>query len=350
MTLQLERPEAPRPPAELPEPPAVESGPPGTLTLRVESCGPVAEDIVALTLRAPDGAELPPWEPGAHIDLLLPGAGPDGGELVRQYSLCGDPDDRTRWRVAVLRSADGRGGSVHVHDRLRPGDTLRVRGPRNHFRVSAAPEYLFIAGGIGITPVLAMVRAAERAGQRWRAVYLARERDRMAFVDELTACGPGQVRLHTDETDGRFDLGALLSGVAPGTAVYSCGPGPLLTALEELHAACEGRWDLHLERFAAVPVPDEVTAHDREFEVVLAGDGSSHRVPAGASVLSVLRTAGVRVDWSCESGTCGSCETRVLEGVPEHRDSVLDADERAAGDYMMICVSRTRCERLVLDL
>ncbi|MEW2048023.1 PDR/VanB family oxidoreductase [Streptomyces sp. NPDC005476] len=295
-----------------------------------------AEGVLALTLRHPLGEPLPPWEPGAHVDLVL------GPELERQYSLCGDPADRSAWRIAVLREPAGRGGSAHVHAQLGQGDKVRVRGPRNHFALRPAPRYRFVAGGIGITPILPMLAAAEAAGAEWSLLYGGRSRESMAFAEELARYGDRVTVAPQDET-GLLDLGSVLDGLPEGTLVYCCGPGPLLDAVEERCPAGA----LHVERFQAKEQPAGTEA---EFEVELARSGRTLTVAAGVSVLDTVRAAGVEVLYSCTEGTCGTCETDVLEGIPEHRDSVLGPEEREAGETMMICVSRCRGKKLVLDL
>ncbi|MGW0823206.1 PDR/VanB family oxidoreductase [Streptomyces sp. NPDC002845] len=295
-----------------------------------------ADGVLALTLRHPLGEDLPAWEPGAHIDVVL------GPGLERQYSLCGDPADRSTWRIAVLDEPEGRGGSAYVHRELKEGDKVRVRGPRNHFALEAAPRYRFIAGGIGITPVLPMLAAAEAAGAQWTLLYGGRTRDSMAFTEELSAYGDKVTIAPQDET-GLLHLGPVLDGVPEGTLVYCCGPGPLLDAVEE---RCP-KGVLHVERFE--PKQQE-TGPDSEFEVVLERTGRTVTVPVGVSVLDTVRAAGVEVLFSCTEGTCGTCETDVLDGVPDHRDSVLTDEEREAGETMLICVSRCRGPRLVLDL
>ncbi|QIY65517.1 2Fe-2S iron-sulfur cluster-binding protein [Streptomyces sp. RPA4-2] len=295
-----------------------------------------AEGVVALTLRHPLGEDLPGWEPGAHIDVVL------GPGLERQYSLCGDPADRGAWRIAVLREPHGRGGSSYVHERVDAGDRVRVRGPRNHFALAPAPRYRFVAGGIGITPILPMLAAAQAAGAQWTLLYGGRTRDSMAFVRELSRYGD-RVTIAPQDECGLLDLDSVLSGVPGGTLVYCCGPGPLLDAVEE---RCPSGL-LHVERFR--PKAQE-PAGDDEFEVVLSRSGRTLTVPADASVLDTVRGAGVEVLFSCTEGTCGTCETDVLEGTPDHRDSVLTDAERAAGETMLICVSRCRGKRLVLDL
>ncbi|GGJ45490.1 PDR/VanB family oxidoreductase [Streptomyces brasiliensis] len=297
----------------------------------------VADGVLSLTLRHPLGEELPAWEPGAHVDLVL------GPGLERQYSLCGDPADRSGWRIAVLWEPEGRGGSAHVHERMGRGDKVRVRGPRNHFALRPARRYRFIAGGIGITPIVPMLSAARAAGAEWTLLYGGRTRASMAFLDELALYGDRVTVAPQDET-GLLDLGSVLDGLPVGTLVYCCGPGPLLDAVEE---RCPPDV-LHVERFR--PKEQQQAGGDVEFEVVLARCDRTLTVAPGVSVLDTVRAAGVDVLYSCTEGTCGTCETDVLEGTPDHRDSVLTDTEREAGETMMICVSRCRGRRLVLDL
>lgn len=297
-----------------------------------------ADSVLVLALRHPRGDGLPAWEPGAHIDVVL------GPGLERQYSLCGDPADRSRWRIAVRREPEGRGGSALLHERSAPGATVRVRGPRNRFRLEPAPRYRFVAGGIGITPILPMIAAAEAAGADWTLLYGGRDLRSMAFTEELERYGE-RVTLVPRDRCGPLDLGAALDGLPPDALVYCCGPGPLLDAAEE--RCPPGR--LRVERFHPETREPE-TGKDASFQVELARSGRTVTVGAGVSVLDAVRAAGVEVLFSCAEGTCGTCETDVLDGVPEHRDSVLTDAERADGETMMICVSRCRGERLVLDL
>jgi ferredoxin-NADP reductase len=313
--------------------------------VRVEEKREEAEGVVTLGLRAVGDTPLPPWSPGSHVDLLLDDAVLDGAP-TRQYSLYGDPADHHLWRLGVLREPESRGTSRHVHERLRVGDVLRVRGPRNNFPLIHSPRYLFIAGGIGITPILPMIRAAEAAGADWELVYGGRHRASMAFLDELARYGD-RVSIHPQDEVGLLDLDALLGEPRPDTRVYCCGPEPLLAAVE---ARC-GAWPagaLHVERFAAKPLTEPVRSET--FEVVLAQSELTVPVPPERSILEVVEEAGVGVLSSCAEGTCGTCETAVLEGTPDHRDSVLSNEERAANDCMMICVSRSTTPRLVLDL
>ncbi|MFB4316284.1 cytochrome P450 [Actinomadura sp. 21ATH] len=306
-----------------------------------------AEDVLALTLAPAAGGEVPPWEPGAHLELRLPSG------RVRQYSLCGDPDDRSRYRVAVLREPDGRGGSEEVHALARTGTTFSVRGPRNHFPLVDAPSYLFLAGGIGITPVLAMVREAAGRGADFRIVYGGRTRASMAFVDELAALAGDRLVLMPQDEAGVPDLAALLADEAgPDTAVYCCGPGAMIAAAER---ACDERGmrgRLHVERFTGDDALEAAfdPALNTAFDVHLARTGRTLRVPADRRLIEVVREALPGLSYDCEKGYCGACETRVLAGEPEHRDSLLTEEERAAGRTMMICVGRCSSSRLVLDL
>jgi ferredoxin-NADP reductase len=309
--------------------------------LTVVSAVEAAADVVTLTLAAEDGSALPPWTPGAHIDLVL------GDDLVRQYSLCGSPADSDRWRIGVLRAPDSRGGSKAVHAELQAGTKVRVRGPRNHFPLVASPRYLFLAGGIGITPMLPMIAEAEASGADWRLVYGGRSRSSMAFLDELAAYGDRVTLLPQDEA-GMPDLDALLGTPAPDTLVYTCGPTGLLDAVEERCTAAWPAGSLHLERFAAKAPAD--AGDDTSFELVLQRSGLTLSVPADKSVFEVCREAGVSVVGSCLEGVCGTCETEVVDGDVDHRDSILNDEEKESNEFMMICVSRCRSGRLTLDL
>jgi ferredoxin-NADP reductase len=314
------------------------------LDLVVVSKQTAADGVVVLTLADATGGELPSWAPGAHIDVVL-----ENG-LVRQYSLSGAPSDRSYWRIGVLREPQSRGGSEFVHDQLEPGATVRARGPRNHFQQADADSYIFIAGGIGITPLLPMIAHADAAGANWRLVYGGRTRASMAFTQELESYG-NQVQLCPQDETGLLDLEGLLGTPLADTLVYCCGPGPLLDAVEN---KCADAWPtgaLRVERFAAKPstgpAPD-VT--DTSFEVTLARSGVTLEVPADQSILDVIEDAGISVLASCCEGICGTCETVVLDGIPDHRDSVLSDEEHAANDVMMICVSRCAGDRLTLDV
>ncbi|MFD7868286.1 PDR/VanB family oxidoreductase [Streptomyces sp. NPDC059783] len=294
-----------------------------------------ADGVVQLRLEGPD---LPVWEPGAHLDLVLPSG------LVRQYSLCGDPADTGAYTVAVRLVEDGRGGSREVHTALREGLEIEVHGPRNRFPLAGAPAHLLVAGGIGITPVLPMVRALAAAGADWRLVYGGRSRATMPFLDELERldAGGGRVTVVPQDESGHPDLKAALADAAEGTAVHCCGPESLMEAVA---AALPPGCTLHLERFSA---RGGDAADQSPFEVELRRTGRTVPVAAGQSVLSAVRAEVPYVAYSCEQGFCGTCQQRVLEGEVDHRDELLNDEERRAS--MLICVSRCRGERLVLDL
>jgi ferredoxin-NADP reductase len=301
-----------------------------------------ADDVIALTLADPSGAQLPGWTPGAHIDVLL------DDTAVRQYSLCGRPEDQEQWRIAVLRDAAGRGGSQRIHDTVQVGDTVAVRGPRNHFVLHSAPRYLFVAGGIGITPILPMIAAAEESGAGWQLYYGGRTRASMAFLDELELYGDRVVVWPEDER-GLLPLDVALAEPGEDVLVYCCGPEGLLSAVEQRTAA----WPsgaLHVERFAAKPQSGEDAGPAEGFEVVCQRSGVTVTVPADKSIIDALEENGISVLSSCQEGVCGTCETRVLDGTPDHRDSLLTQEERDSNEYMMICVSRAVSERLVLDI
>lgn len=320
------------------------------LRLQVTALTWEAEGVLSVHLQRPDRGDLPPWRPGAHVDLLPPGivSTRASGSAVRQYSLNGSPTDRTTWRVSVLREPAGTGGSQAVHERLRPGDLVDVVGPRNNFALHDSPEYLFIAGGIGITPLLPMIEAAAASGARWRLLYGGRSRSSMAFLRDLERHGCA-VQVHPQDECGLLDLDAALGTPRADVLVYCCGPEPLLAAVESRCAA----WPagaLHVERFQAREQPPVDPGSEQAFEVVLGASGLTLTVPAGKSVLEALEDNGIEHISSCREGICGTCETKVLDGIPDHRDSLLSDDERAANDTMMICVGRALCPRLVLDL
>lgn len=330
-----------------------------------------AEGVISLTLVDSAGQQLPTWEPGAHVDVRLPSG------LVRQYSLCGDTSDRSSWKIAILREEAGRGGSAEVHDTPLVGRHVGVRGPRNHFPLRESDAgYILIAGGIGVTPILAMARKLSADGEPFRMLYGGRTAEHMAFRDEIASlAGPDAL------VEGIPDLESLLGLAEPGTEVYCCGPEGLLAAVRD---RCDAYGlPLHTERFTpssagapassaaghaataagrsspagagssaasgsgAVPASD---SGEDEFEVELASTGAVLTVPCGKTILETVREQLPDVVSSCEEGFCGACETRVISGTPDHRDEVLDDTDRATGEMMMICVSRSKSPRLVLDL
>ena len=315
-----------------------------TTDLVVQRRHAAADGVVALDLAHPGGDDLPAWEPGAHIDMLL------AEGLVRQYSLCGDPRDAKTWRVGVLLDPQSRGGSRHVHERLIEGSTVRVRGPRNHFELVDSPRYLFIAGGIGITPIMAMVDSAQETGSDWRLIYLGRSRTTMAFAEALSGTYGDRVTVWADDENGRFfDLDSTLKEPADQTLVYCCGPEPLLSVVEQ-HCGHWPEGSLHIERFAAKAPAAPVAEALDTFQVVCQRSGVTVEVSGETSILEALEDADVPILSSCLEGICGTCEARVLEGMPDHRDSMLTDAERASGNKILTCVSRSCSEKLVLDL
>lgn len=310
------------------------------LTLRVRAMRWEAADVLSLELDDPTGADLPAWEPGAHIDLRF-----ENG-VERQYSLCSDPDDRTAWRVAVLAEQVSRGGSRYVHQSLRVGEIVTTSAPINNFGLVPAAEYVFVAGGIGITPLLPMLATATRRGIPWRLAYLGSAEERMAFLTAPELRGDATTLVRGD-IDERLDLSGWIGAPAPESAVYACGPERMLDALEQLSGAWP-RGVLHVERFQAKTFGESQGADS--FEVVARRSSVAVTVDRGCSILEMLEKAGIGVPSSCLEGVCGTCETAVVDGAPEHRDSILTPDERESNETMMICVSRSLGDRLVLDI
>lgn len=304
----------------------------------------ISPRIVALELASGDGTPLPEWEPGAHITLHLP----DG--IERQYSLCGDPDDLGSYRIAVLREEDGRGGSLRVHA-LAEGDGIEITGPRNTFPLEESAQYLLLAGGIGLTPLIPMAWRLAREGKRFRVVFAARSAGDAELARLLPEEGEVEVRVSAD--GDRVDLASLLRSVPEGTAVYACGPSRMLDETAswgfELRR-CGGA--VHVERFeaSAETLAGIHLAGDTTFSVTFARTGDRVSVSGAETILECARRLGKVVESSCEEGYCGTCETGVISGVPDHRDDFLTDDERAAGETMMICVSRSAGGDLVLDL
>ncbi|GGJ59990.1 PDR/VanB family oxidoreductase [Streptomyces brasiliensis] len=309
--------------------------------LKVDSIRMVADGVAELVLVDPSGAPLRAWEPGAHIDLRLPNG------LVRQYSLTSDSGDGSHYRVAVLREPNGRGGSEYIHGGLRAGDVLVCDGPRNNFAFLPAKSYRFIAGGIGITPLLQMIESAEHADVPWTLAYFGRSAASMAWANDLKARFPDHVEVRPDDIFGMPDLGTALAGIAEDELIYACGPHGLLDAIAA-HLDEQARGILHVERFA--PIDAEALVADRQaFKVTLDRSGIDLEVPADKSILDVMEEHGIPVVSSCREGTCGTCETAILAGSVEHRDSILSEDEKAANETMMICCSRGIGTDLVID-
>jgi ferredoxin-NADP reductase len=298
-------------------------------------------DIVELALQATPGSPSfgsEAWQPGSHVDVQIPGG------AWRQYSLVGNVDDAV-WKICVLHEPNGRGGSVYLHG-INVGDHIVVRGPRNNFPLRPARRHRFLAGGIGVTPLISLAKQAIASGSDVTFTYCGRSRAAMAFLPELRALLGDRLIVHPDDETGLPNIAALLAEVEPETLIYACGPGGMLDAAVN----ATGHWPagaLQIERF--VPVN---TAHgpDIEFEVEVASTGKSYTVPVSASILEVLLDNGIQVLSSCAEGTCGTCETVVLDGIVDHRDSVLSPEEHELSETMMICVSRARGPRLKLEL
>lgn len=316
------------------------------LRLRVAEKRICADQIAAFELVAADGGGMPPFTAGSHIDVHLPGG------LTRQYSLCNDPNERHRYRIGVLREPVGRGGSAYMHDRLAVGDCIDTSLPRNAFPLKeSAPFSVLLAGGIGITPILSMAHRLSALGRDFVFHYGARSLSRMAFRDELLVSAfADKMRFYLDDgpAEQKLDLAAQLARRPAGAHLYACGPAGFL---DVVIAAARNDWPpeaVHREYFANAT--NVASAGDRPFRVTLAGDGRSFDVAPGRSIVEVLGKHGVEIPVSCEQGICGTCVTRVVSGVPDHRDLVLTDRQRAAGDSMTPCCSRALTDELVLDL
>lgn len=313
----------------------------GRMLLQVSAVTPLATGIVGYTLRAADGGELPAFSAGAHVTVRL------ANGMLRSYSLANDPAERDRYEFAVKREANGRGGSAFLVDGLRTGDTLAVSAPMNNFGLTRAKEFIFVAGGIGITPILSMVRELERTqAARYRLFYFTRSPALTPFADELRGVTYGKVRLHHDQGDpGKaFDLWPVFESPSPAH-IYCCGPMPLMESVRDL----TGHWANEAVHFEPFSNPDAVPrADDQPIEVRIGDSADGVHVPADLSILEALRRAGHRVPSSCESGTCGSCKTKLLAGEADHRDLVLTEEERR--DHLMVCVSRAKTPSITIAL
>jgi vanillate O-demethylase ferredoxin subunit len=316
-----------------------------TIEVRVENKVCEAEGICSYELVRTDGAALPPFEAGAHIDVHL------SGSLVRQYSLCNAPGETHRYQIGVLRDADSRGGSQAMHDHIDTGSVLQISEPKNHFPLVEAKRTLLLAGGIGVTPILAMAETLASKGAAFEMHYSARSPERAAFKQRLGGSSfASQVHFHYDSGDAaqKLDLAKLLAQPDAGTHLYVCGPqGFIEFVLGSAKALGWPAAQLHVEYFSAAAVD---TSGDQAFDVKLASSGKVVTIPAGQTVIKVLAEQGVDIPYSCEEGVCGTCLTRVLEGVPDHRDMYLTEEEQAGNDQFMPCCSRAKTKVLVLDL
>ncbi len=321
--------------------------------LRVTQMTWEAEGVVSMRLARLESEDpLPAWEPGAHIDVYVP----DG--TTRQYSLCGDPADRSSWQIAVLREPASRGGSTYIHDQLRVGDRLLVTRPKNHFLLEDAPFYALVAGGIGITPIMAMAEQLACEGRPFRLTYGGRTTASMAFRRRLSALGERCTFL-AEDVEGRADLEAIVRSLPEGGLVYVCGPLGLLQAVQQAAQVVHGpdqdvvRFELFsragVDTEPAPPVEGAPVEGDA-YELVLTESGHTLRLPPEANILEKVLALGVEVENDCRDGICGSCLTPIVTGTVDHRDLVLTRKEQAAMDRMLICVSRPTCPRLELKL
>lgn len=312
--------------------------------LRIEQTNTIAEGVVELMLVDPSGAELNEWSAGAHIDLVLPSG------LVRQYSLCGDPADLRSYRIAVLKEPNGRGGSTEIHGSLDRGMWIKIRGPRNHFELVDADDYILIAGGIGVTPIMVMALELSRHRKPWVLHYGGRTTRSMAYLNELRALSEQLTHFVPQDECGLLDLDLIFSRAPQKTAVYCCGPEALLTAVQARADRLSSPDLLHIERFSAPTAGPNSIQENTTFEVELRRSGITLIVPPSRSLLDVIKEFTPDVMYACEEGYCGSCEATVLDGSPDHRDSFLSKSEKESGKTMMLCVGRSLTPKLVLDL
>jgi len=296
--------------------------------------------IVEFTLAPTDSRHLPSWEPGAHVEVVLPSG------LVRHYSLCGSPSE-PHYRIAVLREPESRGGSVELHDGVGAGTLLTIRGPKNHFPLVSAEHTAFLAGGIGITPLLPMMRQLATEGKSWELHYGGKSLAALAYLDAIQLMDGHEINIYLKDETRRIPVPEVIERLPLNTVIYVCGPESMISEVEKV--ANDKGIDVKLERFGP---SGEVISHvgDTAFEVTLVGSGTTLTVEANERLIDVVRRVVPGVPFSCEEGFCGSCETGVLEGEPEHNDSILSPEERSANDCMMICVGRSKSARLVLDI
>jgi len=301
-----------------------------------------AEDVLSIVL-AREGEHVPEWTFGAHIDLIM------RNDLIRQYSLCSDPTDRSQWTIAVLREPNSAGGSRYIHEILRPGMTVLATQPRNNFPLVDAEHYLFVAGGIGVTPLLPMAKYLDTHQKDWKMLYGGRRRASMAFRDQLSGL-TSKVDIAPEDEFGLLDLRGAIEATPQDTAIYCCGPEPLIAALEA-QCLASGRGAPHVERFNARPAFATESPQDENapFELVLAKSDRHFTIPSDKTITQVLAAERVFVPTSCTEGYCGVCETVVLEGVPDHRDDYLMPEVRATNTRIMVCCSRSKTPVLVID-
>jgi ferredoxin-NADP reductase len=311
---------------------------------RLVGIQPVARDTKLYTFERKDGGTLPGYKPGAHIDLHLPNG------LLRQFSLVVPETDHRSYTVGVKRDENSRGGSRYIIDEMKVGDEIKISAPRNNFPLIENAEHVVLfAGGIGITPLWCMAQELAAKGRSWKLYYACRSRDDMAFAGELETMEEKFRHLHFDDQAGGkvLDLAAAVAATPANAHLYCCGPNPMLKAFEAATAS-RPRNLVHVEYFT--PKDEAAATPTGGFWVELARSGEEYFIPEGKKVLEVLFEAGVDVDYSCELGICGACETRVISGIPEHHDSVLSEEEQASNEKVMICCCGCKSERLVLDM
>lgn len=310
------------------------------LKLKIINRKKIARNILEFEFSASNNIPLPGWEPGSHIELSLPSG------IKRQYSLISGNIDKNNWRIAVLIEADGKGGSLEIQNTFFPGAEFTSSLPRNHFPFKFETSILFIAGGIGITPLLKMIELSNLQSLAWELIYLGRDFEGMAYPQELLDSFPDRVNIHCSSKNGRLDLKKIIEEMSQETQVYACGPESLISILEE--SMTQNPYNLHSERFH--PRTIQLSMPDTQFTVYCQKSDIELVVPADESIIMAADFAGIDIPGDCMEGTCGACETRVFEGEVDHRDSVLSAQARAEGDTMMICISRAKGKRLVIDL
>jgi ferredoxin-NADP reductase len=313
------------------------------IAARLTEVQTVARETNLYTFRRVDGSPLPAYKPGAHIDLHLPNG------LVRQFSLIVPDSNHESYVVGVKRDENSRGGSRYIIDEMRVGDEIKISAPRNTFPLVEDAEHVTLfAGGIGITPIWCMVQELAARKRSWKLYYACRSRADMAFLEALKQFGAEAVHLHfDDEAGGVLDIAAAIAATPADAHLYCCGPNPMLKAFEAA-AAGRPRNHIHVEYFT--PKEEAAAAPLGGFWVELARSGEEYFIPEGKKILEVLYEAGVDVDYSCELGICGACETKVISGIPEHHDSVLSEEEQASNTKVMICCAGCKTERLVLDM
>jgi vanillate O-demethylase ferredoxin subunit len=315
------------------------------LSVRVTKKVKEAEDIVSLELTAIDDAPLPAFSAGSHIDVQLA----DG--LTRQYSLCNDPSEQHRYLIAILRDPVSRGGSIKIHDEIREGDLLQISRPKNHFALTHASHSLLLAGGIGVTPILCMAERLATTGASFDMHYCSRSVERTAFRERIaSSVFSDKVHFHFDDgtAEQKLNLPKVLSAVDSDTHLYVCGPTGFIDFV--VNTAKDAGWAgdrIHFEYFGAAA---QDASSNTSFEVKIASSGKTFTVPADRTVTTVLAENGIEIDMVCEQGVCGTCITRILDGIPDHRDQFFSDEEKAANDQFTPCCSRSKSKCLVLDL